>query len=115
MRNWSSDWSAVATTVVLQATGGFQAIVAAGLAAAGPLAIVNPRQIRLHRANRTAGQTDAWMPLSSPTSPRQNPPLRPPPTPRLLGELMARRRQLIQMIGAEATIGACSPSGALKR
>ena len=33
--------------VVLEATGGFETVVAAGLAAAGlPLAVVNPRQIR---------------------------------------------------------------------
>jgi transposase len=37
----------VPTLVVLEASGGFETVVAAGLAAAGlPVAVVNPRQIR---------------------------------------------------------------------
>ena len=46
--------------VVLEATGGFETIVAAGLAAAGlPLAVVNPRQIRdFARATARLAKTD---------------------------------------------------------
>ena len=47
--------------VVLEATGGFETVVAAGLAAAGlPLAVVNPRQIRdFARATGRLAKTDA--------------------------------------------------------
>ena len=46
--------------VVLEATGGFEVVVAAGLAAAGlPLAVVNPRQIRdFARATGRLAKTD---------------------------------------------------------
>ena len=52
--------AARSTLVVLEATGGFETIVAAGLAAAGlPVAVVNPRQIRdFARATARLAKTD---------------------------------------------------------
>jgi transposase len=92
--------------IVLEATGGFETIVAAGLAAAGlPLAIVNPRQIRhFARATGRLAKTDALdAAVIAHFAEAVNPPARPlaDPQARLLGELMARRRQLIEMILAE--------------
>lgn len=100
--------SAVAPTlVVLEATGGFETIVAAGLVAAGlPVAVVNPRQIRdFARATARLAKTDT---LDAAVIAHFAEAINPPPRPladaqsRLLGELMARRRQLIEMIGAES-------------
>ena len=95
------------TLVVLEATGGFETIVAADLAAAGlPVAVVNPRQIRdFARATARLAKTDT---LDAAVIAHFAEAVNPPPRPladaqsRLLGELMARRRQLIEMIGAES-------------
>jgi transposase len=92
--------------VVLEATGGFEAIVAAGLAAAGlPVAVVNPRQIRdFARATARLAKTDTLdAAVIAHFAEAVNPPARPlaDPQQRLLGELMARRRQLIEMMVAE--------------
>lgn len=100
--------SAVAPTlVVLEATGGFETIVAAGLAAAGlSVAVVNPRQIRdFARATARLAKTDT---LDAAVIAHFAEAVKPPPRPladaqsRLLGELMARRRQLIDMKVAES-------------
>ena len=93
--------------VALEATGGFETIVAAGLASAGlPVAVVNPRQIRdFARATARLAKTDALdAAVIAHFAEAVNPPARPIPDAhaRLLGELMARRRQLIEMIGAES-------------
>ena len=92
--------------VVLEATGGFETVVAAGLAAAGlPVAVVNPRQIRdFARATARLAKTDAVdAAVIAHFAEAVNPPVRllADPQQRLLGELMARRRQLIEMIVAE--------------
>jgi transposase len=92
--------------VVLEATGGFETIVAAGLAAAGlPVAVVNPRQIRdFARATARLAKTDTLdAAVIAHFAEAVNPPARPlaDPQQRLLGELMARRRQLIEMMVAE--------------
>jgi transposase len=92
--------------IVLEATGGFETVVAAGLAAAGlPVAVVNPRQIRdFARATARLAKTDTLdAAVNSHFAEAVKPPVRPLPDPqaRLLGELMARRRQLIEMITAE--------------
>jgi transposase len=94
------------TLVVLEATGGFEGIVTAGLAAAGlPVAVVNPRQIRdFARATARLAKTDKVDAATmSHFAEAVRPPARPlaDPQTRLLGELMARRRQLIEMIVAE--------------
>jgi transposase len=94
------------TLIVLEATGGFETIVAAGLAAAGlPVAVVNPRQIRdFARATARLAKTDTLdAAVIAHFAEAVNPPVRPlaDPQQRLLGELMARRRQLIDMMVAE--------------
>jgi transposase len=94
------------TLVVSEATGGFEQVVAGGLAAAGlPVVVVNPRQIRdfaralgrLAKTDRIDAETIALF------AERVRPELRPLPDDqaRLLGELVARRRQVIEMIVAE--------------
>ncbi len=92
--------------IVLEATGGFETVVASALAAAHlPLAVVNPRQIRdFARATGKLAKTDA---LDAASIARFAEAIRPEPRPvadeeaLLLGELVARRRQLIDMMTAE--------------
>ena len=91
--------------VVLEATGGFELTVAAALVAAGvPLAVVNPRQIRdFARATGQLAKTDA---LDAKAIARFAEMVRPEPRAvpdeqaRALGELVARRRQVIEMMTA---------------
>jgi transposase len=95
------------TLVVLEATGGFEVTVAAALAGAGlPLAVVNPRQIRAFaRAVGRLAKTDA---LDAEVIALFAERVRPEPRPvadddaRALAELVARRRQVVEMIGMEA-------------
>jgi transposase len=92
--------------VVLEATGGFEQTVAAALVGAAiPLAVVNPRQIRdFARATGQLAKTDA---LDARAIAGFAEKVRPEPRPvpdaqaRALGELVARRRQLIEMMVAE--------------
>lgn len=96
--------------VVLEATGGFEVTVAAAFAAAGlPLAVVNPRQIRdFARAMGRLARTDA---LDAEAIALFAERIRPEPRPvagpdagpdaLALAELVARRRQLVEMIGME--------------
>jgi transposase len=94
------------TLVVLEATGGFEVTVAAALAAARlPLAVVNPRQIRdFARATGKLAKTDA---LDAMAIARFAEAIRPEPRPlpdeqaQALGELVTRRRQVIEMMVAE--------------
>jgi len=93
--------------VVLEATGGFELTVVAALSAAQlPLAVVNPRQIRdFARAIGRLGKTDR---LDAEAIARFAEAIRPEPRPipdaaaRALGELVARRRQIVEMIGSES-------------
>jgi transposase len=92
--------------VVLEATGGFEVTVAAALAAARlPVAVVNPRQIRdFARATGKLAKTDA---LDALAIARFAEAVRPEPRPlkddeaRALSELVARRRQIVEMMVAE--------------
>lgn len=92
--------------VVLEATGGFEVTVAAAVVAAEiPLAVVNPRQIRdFARATGQLAKTDA---LDAKAIARFAEAVRPQPRPvpdaqaRALGELIARRRQIVEMMTAE--------------
>ena len=92
--------------VVLEATGGFETVVAAALAGAGlPLAVVNPRQIRdFARALGRLAKTDA---LDAQAIALFAERVHPEPRPlaaaeaQALAELVARRRQIVEMIGAE--------------
>ena len=93
--------------IVLEATGGFEQIVAAALAGAGlPLAVVNPRQIRAFaRAIGRLAKTDA---LDAEVIALFAERVRPEPRPladadsRSLADLVARRRQVVEMIGMES-------------
>jgi transposase len=92
--------------VVMEATGGYETIVASALAAAQlPLAVVNPRRIRdFARATGRLAKTDrldaaaiahfaeAVQPSARPIADAQA---------LALGELVARRRQVIEMMVAE--------------
>jgi transposase len=92
--------------VVLEATGGYEIPVAAVLASAGvPVAVVNPRQIRDYaRATGQLAKTDALdARLMALFAEAVQPEVRPLPTPeaQALGDLVTRRRQLVDMLGAE--------------
>lgn len=92
--------------IVLEATGGFEVTVAAALGSAKlPLAVINPRQIRdFARATGKLAKTDA---LDAAAIAHFAEAIRPEPRPipdaqaQALGELVARRRQVIEMIVAE--------------
>jgi transposase len=92
--------------VVLEATGGFEVTVAAAVGSAGlPLAVVNPRQIRdFARATGKLAKTDA---LDAAAIAHFAQAVHPEPRPlpdaqaQELGELVARRRQVIEMMVAE--------------
>ena len=94
------------TLIALEATGGYEVLVAATLAAAAlPVAVVNPRQIRdFARATGRLAKTDR---LDAHTIAVFAATVRPAARPvadahaRLLGELVARRRQLVDMLVAE--------------
>jgi len=93
--------------IVMEATGGFEITVAAALGGAGlPLAVVNPRQIRdFARATGQLAKTDA---LDARIIALFAERIRPEPRPiadadsQTLAELVARRRQVVEMIGMES-------------
>jgi transposase len=92
--------------VVLEASGGYEGVVAAALAAAGlPVAIVNPRQVRKFAgAIGRLAKTDAIdAAVIAHFAEAVRPAARPLPDDLSvrLAELMARRRQLVVMINAE--------------
>lgn len=92
--------------VVLEATGGYEMAVTAALATAPiPVAVVNPRQIRdFARATGQLAKTDALDARAIASfAEAVQPPVRPLPTEQAqgLGELVTRRRQLVEMLGAE--------------
>jgi transposase len=92
--------------VAVEATGGFEAVVAAALAGAGlPLVVVNPAQVR-HYA-QALGRRAKTDPIDAAMIARFVEATRPEPRPlpdeatQLLADLVARRRQIIEMIVAE--------------
>jgi transposase len=92
--------------VALEATGGFETVVAASLAAAElPLVVVNPAQIRAFaKALGKRAKTDpidaaVIAHFAEATAPE--PRALPDEATQLLADLVARRRQIIAMIGAE--------------
>lgn len=93
--------------VVLEATGGFEITVATALAAARlPVAIVNPRQIRsfarsLGKLAKT-DRLDAQVIALFAERVRPEPRLIPDEQAQALSEIVARRRQLVEMIGMES-------------
>jgi len=106
--------------IVLEATGGFETVAAAALGAARlPLAVVNPRQIRdFARATGQLAKTDR---LDAEAIALFAERVRPEPRPlpddqaRFLGELVARRRQVIEMIVAEGNRARLLESHRLKK
>jgi transposase len=92
--------------VALEATGGFETIAAAALAAAAlPVVIVNPAQIRAFA--KAIGQRAKTDPIDAAViahfaeATKPEPRALPDAATRLLGDLVARRRQIVEMIGAE--------------
>lgn len=92
--------------VALEATGGFETIAAATLAAAGfPAVIVNPAQVRAFA--KAIGQRAKTDPIDAGIiahfAEATRPQVRPLPdeATRLLADLVTRRRQIVEMIGAE--------------
>lgn len=92
--------------VALEATGGFETVAAATLAAAGlPVVIVNPAQVRAFA--KALGQRAKTDPIDAGViahfAEATRPQVRPLPdeATRLLADLVARRRQIVEMIGAE--------------
>ena len=94
------------TLIVLEATGGFEATVAAVLATAGlPVAVVNPRQVRdfarsLGRLAKT-DRLDAQVLARFAEAVQPTPRALPDAAAQRLRALCSRRRQLIEMLTAE--------------
>lgn len=93
--------------VAIEATGGFETVVAAGLAGAGlPVVVVNPAQVRAFA--QALGKRAKTDPIDAAViahfAEATKPPLRqlPDETTRLLADLVARRRQIVEMIAAES-------------
>jgi transposase len=93
-------------TVAIEATGGFETVVAAGLAGAGlAVAVVNPAQVRAFA--QALGQRAKSDPIDALMIARfaeaTQPALRPLPDAmtRRLAALVARRRQIVEMLAAE--------------
>jgi transposase len=94
------------TVVVLEATGGYEApIAAAGAAAQLPIVIVNPRQVRAfaHAQGRLAKTDRLDADVLADFGALIQPPVRPLPDAdtQALAALVTRRRQLIEMLSAE--------------
>jgi transposase len=92
--------------VALEATGGLETVAAGVLTAAGlPVAVVNPAQVRAFAAalgqRAKTDPIDAWViaRFAKATCPRARP--APDEALRLLADLVARRRQILQMLTAE--------------
>lgn len=106
--------------VAIEATGGFERIVAAGLAGAGlPVVVVNPAQVRAFA--QALGQRAKTDPIDAGVIARFAQATRPEPralpdaATRLLAELVARRRQIVEMMAAESQRERRLGEGRLKR
>ena len=94
------------TLIVLEATGGLEVPLTGALAAAGlPVVVVNPRQVRdFARATGQLAKTDRLdAQVLAHFAEAIRPPVRPVPDEQtqVLAALVARRRQLIEMLTAE--------------
>jgi transposase len=92
--------------VAVEATGGYEATTAAAVAAAGlPLVVVNPAQVRAFA--QALGKRAKTDPIDAEVIARFVQAVRPEPRPlpdetaQLVADLLARRRQIVQMISAE--------------
>jgi transposase len=95
-----------ASVIAVEATGGFETVVAAALGGAGlPLVVVNPAQVRAFA--RALGKRAKTDPIDAAViahfAAAIRPPVRPLPDAETLrlADLVARRRQIVTMIGAE--------------
>lgn len=105
--------------IALEATGGFETVVTATLAAAGlPVAVVNPSQVRSFA--KALGQRAKTDPIDAAViahfaeTTRPEPRALPDTETQLLADLVQRRRQIIDMIGAESQRAKCA-SARLKK
>jgi transposase len=92
--------------IAIEATGGFETVVAAGLAGASlPVVVVNPAQVRAFA--QALGRRAKTDPIDAAViahfAEATKPALRemPDETTRLLADLVARRRQIVEMMAAE--------------
>lgn len=92
--------------VALEATGGFETVAAATLASAGlPVVVINPAQVRAFA--KAIGERAKTDPIDAMViahfAEATNPPVRalPDEATRLLADLVARRRQIVEMMAAE--------------
>ncbi len=92
--------------VALEATGGFETIAAAALAGAGlPVVVINPAQVRAFaqalgkRAKTDPIDAAVIAHFAEATKPQPRP--LPDETTQLLADLVARRRQIVEMMAAE--------------
>jgi transposase len=93
--------------VAIEATGGFETVVAAGLAGAGlPVVVVNPAQVRAFA--QALGKRAKTDPIDAAViahfAEATKPQLRqlPDATTQLLADLVARRRQIVEMTASES-------------
>jgi transposase len=109
------------TVIVVEATGGYEAPLVASCAAAGlPIAVVNPRQVRAfaQAVGRTAKTDTIDAALLALFGARVCPTPRPiaDAATQALGALVARRRQLLEMLGAERQrLEQAPPTGPIAR
>ena len=106
--------------VAVEATGGFETVVAASLGGAGlPVIVVNPAQVRAFA--QALGKRAKTDPIDAAVIARfveaTKPQIRPLPDKdtRILADLVARRRQIIQMIVAEKQRERQLPNRTLKK
>ena len=107
-------------TIALEATGGFETVVAAALAAASlPVAVVNPAQVRAFA--QELGERAKTDPLDAAVIARfaeeAKPVIRPlaDAETQFLADLIARRRQIVEMIVAEKQRLGRAPAKRLKK
>jgi transposase len=107
--------------IVLEATGGYERALVAACAAVGlPVAVVNPRQVRAfaQALGRTAKTDDIDADVLADFGARVQPPARPlaDAETQALAALVARRRQLVEMIGMERRrLEQAPPTGRIPR
>jgi transposase len=107
--------------IVLEATGGYERALVAACAAVGlPMAVVNPRQVRAfaQALGRTAKTDDIDAHVLADFGARVQPTARPlaDAETQALAALVARRRQLIEMIGMERRrLEQAPPTGRITR
>ena len=109
------------TIIVVEATGGYERALVAACASAGlPVAVVNPRQVRAfaQALGRTAKTDDIDADVLAVFGARVQPTPRaiPDAATQALAALVARRRQLIEMIGMERRrLEQAAPTGRITR